>query len=205
MNALTPKGRIVAVATAAAETASGWTMDGSAAAEIYSYGRKREWPPAETLARKYAELKGLDFPWPNLAKAPAPLEIAFTMFRATCVALEPLWPRLDECSVAEPSPPPVTEENAMTDPTKPADDVASRTKAGQEEMDAAIGASGGAFGDGREPPTPSRPAAEPPLPPEGVEETQAAPSVASTDAEQPMGAFEADQRQRKASTKKKHK
>lgn len=96
----TPK--IVAVAIAAAEAASGYRLVDSEATALFAYGRQRKWPAAETLARKYAEASGRGFPWPTLAAAPAPLLIAFETFRAMCTTLEPMFDRLAECP--EPNP-----------------------------------------------------------------------------------------------------
>lgn len=94
----TPK--IVAVAIAAAEAASGYRLPDAHATTLYAYGRQRKWPAAETLARKFAETAGLAFEWPTLAAAPAPLLVAFETFRAMCVTLEPMFDRLAECPEA---------------------------------------------------------------------------------------------------------
>jgi hypothetical protein len=57
--------------------------------KLYDYARERKFPPAETLARKAAELAGGDYPYPSLAAAPEPERVFFTAFRTVAEALEP--------------------------------------------------------------------------------------------------------------------
>lgn len=57
--------------------------------QLHDYARERKFPPAETLARKYAELRGQDLAWPSLADADEATQRQWVTFRAVLMALEP--------------------------------------------------------------------------------------------------------------------
>lgn len=140
----------IAAATVAANHVTEDGVDDFAEREemegLYSYARERKFPEPETLARKAGELIGHRFPFTSIAEAPEGLRVFFTTFRAVAQALDPFHeddPAEVPAEPQEKKPMDIAEQK----PPAPAraDDVASRTEAGQQAMDQAIAESGGQF------------------------------------------------------------
>lgn len=84
---------IARAATAAFAVAHGLSPGGATFVPqlraLYAYCRERNFPPAETLARRFGAEIGHEFPWPSLEAAPEPTRASFIAFRAVAQALEP--------------------------------------------------------------------------------------------------------------------
>lgn len=82
--------KILNAAVFAAKVAAGLKApDAPQMAELYDYARQRNFPPPETLARKYGELTGMPFELPSIEAADEDLQVFFVTFRAVAQALEP--------------------------------------------------------------------------------------------------------------------
>ncbi len=78
------------IAEATAETCIREGQDSNAViAEVYDYCRARNFPKAETLARKVAEISGHPFPWQSIEEAPEPTRVFYEAYRAIAQVLEP--------------------------------------------------------------------------------------------------------------------
>ena len=89
--------QILNTAVFAAKMAAGTTEpDAPQLAPLYDYCRERKFPPAETLARKSAEMDGATFPAASLAEAAEPIQVFWTTFRAVARALEPFHDGITE-------------------------------------------------------------------------------------------------------------
>ncbi|TCD15158.1 hypothetical protein [Oricola cellulosilytica] len=68
--------------------------------ELLAYCRARQFPPAETVARKFSEIAGRRFPWTSLAEAPPPARRFFEIYAGMVKLLDPY---LDENAAPLPS------------------------------------------------------------------------------------------------------
>lgn len=84
--------KILNTAVFAAKVAAGGQtrdLDADTMAGLYDYARQRNFPPPETLARKFGELVGMPFELPSIEAADEDLQVFFVTFRAVAQALDP--------------------------------------------------------------------------------------------------------------------